>query len=162
MTSLPQFPSTNSIPPACFYTFQGLAGWLNQNPSYKIPFSYTDAFRPYLIRPDLLKSSIYSSFATVYNPETVPLCSNVQTLSQNQAQKYGTQLALFQKVYAINSNAYVNYVVNRVGPVYYTFSTFNEKYEYNSAVQLVNKLYPFRAMAEASSLNWQVPFPINM
>ena len=29
--ALPQFPSTNSIPPACFYTAQGLASWLNQN-----------------------------------------------------------------------------------------------------------------------------------
>lgn len=159
MTSLPQFPSTNSIPPACFYNFQGLAGWLNKNPSYKIPFSYTNAFRPYLIRPDLAQSTIFSS---IYNAERVPLMSNVQTLSQNQAQKYGRQLALFQKVYAVNSNAYVNYVANGVGPVYYNFATYNEKYEYNSAVQLVNKLYNFQAMAQASSLNWQVPFPINM
>ena len=117
--SLPQFPSTNAIPPACFYTFQGLAGWLNQNPTYKIPFSYTDAFRPYLIRPDLITSTISS---IGYNPQNVPLMSNVQTLSQMQAQQYGQQLALFQKVYTINSNAYVNYVENGVGPVYYNFS----------------------------------------
>ena len=157
--SLPEFPSTNSIPPACFYRFEGLAGWLNKNPQYKIPFSYTEAFRPYLIRPDLVTSTISSSG---YDPQKVPLCSNVQTLSQQQAQKYGRQIALFQKVYAVNSNAYVNYVVNGVGPVYYNFATYNEKYEYNSAVQLINKLYDFRAMAQASSLNWQVPFPINM
>jgi len=92
----------------------------------------------------------------------VPLCSNVTTLSQQQAQQYGQQIQLFQKVYAYNSNAYVNYVTFGTPPVYYNFATYKEKYEYNSAVQLVNKLYPFQAMANAPGVNWQVPFPINM
>jgi hypothetical protein len=44
--------------------------------------------------------------------------------------------------------------------MYYNFATYKEKYEYNSAVALVNKLYDFKAMANASTLNWQVPFPV--
>jgi len=52
---------------------------------------------------------------------------------------------------------YFNY-----GPVYYNFFSYREKNNYSSAVQLVNKLYPFKAMAQATNLNWQVPFPINM
>ena len=47
MSAPPVFPSTGSIPPACFYTAQGLAGFLNQNPSYKQFFAGTRAF-PYL------------------------------------------------------------------------------------------------------------------
>ena len=156
--ALPQFPSTNSIPPACFYTQQGLASWLNQNPQYKENFAYTGAF-PFLLPVDVAPST-YSSIG--YNPYTVPLCSNVQQLSQYQAQKYNQQIQLFQKVYAYNSNAYVNYVLSGTGPVYYNFFNYKEKNEYSSAVQLVNKLYPFKAMAEATNLNWQIPFPINM
>ena len=152
------FPGQGSIPPACFYNAQGLAGYLNQNPQYKENFSGTGAF-PYLYST-VISPSTFSSIG--YNPYNVPLCSDVQTLSQVQAYKYNQQLQLFQKVYAFNSNAYVNYTLTGQGPVYYNFFTYKEKYEYNSAVQLVNKMYPFRAMAEATNLNWQVPFPINM
>lgn len=156
--ALPQFPSTNSIPPACFYTAQGLAGWLNQNPQYKENFAGTGAF-PFLF-PISISPSTFSSIG--YNPYNVPLCSDVQQLSQGQGLKYYQQLQLFQKIYAYNSNAYVNYILSGTGPVYYNFFNYKEKNEYSSAVQLVNKLYPFKAMAEATNLNWQVPFPINM
>ena len=120
--SIPQFPSTNSIPPACFYNTQGLADWLNKNPSYKIPFSYTGAF------PDLFPLTFTpSTFSSIgYNPYTVPLCSDVQTLSQYQALKYNQQIRLFQKVYAYNSNAYVNYKLSGSGPVYYNFFDYKE------------------------------------
>jgi hypothetical protein len=160
--ALPTFPAQFSIPPACFYNAQGLAGWLNQHPSYKEAFATTGAF-PYLIPTSQYRSTM-STFgvSTTYSSEKVPLCSNVQTLSQYQALKYGQQIQLFQKIYAVNSNAYVNYVTTGSNPIYYNFLTYNEKNEYNSAVQLINKLYPFKAMADATNLNWQVPFPINM
>jgi hypothetical protein len=160
--ALPTFPDQFSIPPACFYNAQGLAGWLNQNPTYKEAFAVTGAF-PYLVPTSQYRSAMSSiGVSSTYSAENVPLCSNVQTLSQYQALQYGQQIQLFQKVYAVNSNAYVNYVSTGANPIYYNFLTYNEKYEYNSAVQLINKLYPFKAMADAILLNWQVPFPINM
>lgn len=155
---LQTFPNPCTIPPAYFYNAQGLANFLNENPEYKIPFSFTETFR-YLYPP--YYSTILSTFGIPgYDPVNVPLCSNVQTLSQIQARKYNQQLQLFNKVYTVNSNAYINFVSTGQAPVYYTFSSFQEKYEMNSAVALVNKLYPFKDMAEA--MGWQVPFPINM
>lgn len=159
VSTLQSFPGKDSIPPACFYNMQGLAGWLNHNALYKIPFSYTGEFAPYLVPPELVTSTLSS---LGYKQENVPLCAHVTTLSQYQALQYNQQLSLFQKIYTINSNAYINYVSTGIGPVYYTFSTFKEKYEYNSGVALVNKLYNFRAMANAPGLHWQVPFPIGM
>ena len=156
--ALSTFPDQSSIPPACFYNAQGLAAWLDKNPTYKGSFAFTGAF-PFLIPTQFAPSTLSS---IKYNPYTVPLCSDVQQLSQYQALKYNQQIQLFQKVYAYNSNAYVNYVLSGKGPVYYNFFNYKEKNEYSSAVQLVNKLYPFKAMAEAPGLNWQVPFPINM
>jgi hypothetical protein len=155
---LSTFPEPGSIPPACFYNAQGLAGWLEKNPEYKLSFAYTGAF-PFLI-PLAFSPSTFSTIG--YDPRNVPLCTTVQTLSQGQAQKYNQQIQLFQKVYAYNSNAYVNYILSGTGPVYYNFFDYKEKNEYSSAVQLVNKLYPFRAMADAPLVNWQVPFPIGM
>lgn len=156
MSAPPVFPSTGSIPPACFYNAEGLAGFLNKNSEYKQFFAATNAF-PYLYPLDISPST----FSTIgYNPANVPLCSNVQTLSQYQALKYGNQLRLFQKVYNYNSNAYVNYVTNGVGPVYYNYITYTERNDMKSAISLVNKLYPFDAMAQASTLHWQVPFPL--
>jgi hypothetical protein len=153
---LSTFPSTSAIPPACFYNMGGLAGWLNQNPSYK---QYFAGYFPELIRPEFITSTLSS---LGYKIENVPLCATVTTLSQQQAQQYNKQLQLFYKVYTHNSNAYVNYVDTGVPPMYYTFKTYLEKHEYNSAVALVNKLYPFNVMAEASTIHWQIPFPIGM
>jgi len=152
-TPLPEFPSTNSIPPACFYTMNGLAGWLNANPSYKQYFIGTGAFDTLL--------PITSSLSTLgYNPAKVPLCSDVTVMSYQQQQQYNQQLQLFYKVYSTNFNAYViNYNNDGPGPIYYTFRDYQEYTQYKSAQSLVNKLYPFRAMAEASTLHWQVPFP---
>jgi hypothetical protein len=154
--NLSTFPSTGAIPPACFYNMGGLAGWLNQNPSYK---QYFAGYFPDLIRPEFITSSLSS---LGYKPENVPLCPLVTTLSHQQAQQYNKQLQLFYKVYTHNSNAYVNYVNTGIAPIYYTFKTYSEKYEYNSAIGLVNKLYPFNVMAEASTINWQIPFPLGL
>jgi hypothetical protein len=160
--TLTSFPGQYSIPPACFYNKQGLAEWLNQHPTYKEGFASTGAF-PYLFPTTQYQSTLSSlGLSTNYTAQNVPLCSNVQTLSQYQAQQYGTQLNLFNKVYTINSNAYINYVSTGVGPIYYNFKTNQELNDYKAAVQLVNKLYPFKAMAEASTINWQIPFPIYM
>jgi len=156
MSVPPVFPSTGSIPPACFYTSQGLAGFLNQNPEYKQYFATTKAFE--YLYPLSIAPCTFSSIG--YIPSNVPLNSNVQTLSQHQALKYNQQLRLFQTVYAFNSNAYVNYLTNGSGPVYYNYITYAERNNMNSAISLVNKLYPFDAMAQASSLNWQIPFPL--
>lgn len=154
MACLSTFPSTTAIPPAEFYNIQGFTTWLNQNPTYKQYFIGT---YPYLLPNTLITSSLSTLH---YNVNDVPLAPNVTTLSQGQAFLYNRQLELFRKVYAHNSNAYVNYVCYGESPVYYTFKTYNEKNEYSSAVSLVNKLYPFKAMADAPTLNWQVPFPI--
>jgi hypothetical protein len=162
ISTLTSFPGPNSIPPACFYNKQGLAEWLNQNPTYKENFATTGAF------PNLIPTNTYQStlstfgLSTNYNAQNVPLCSNVQTLSQYQAQQYSTQLNLFHKVYTTNSNAYINYISTGQGPIYYNFATNQELNNYRASVQLVNKLYPFQAMAAASSINWQIPFPIYM
>lgn len=149
---LPVFPSTNSIPPACFYTIHGLAGWLNANPTYK---QYFVGIYPYLYEMNSTLSSIG------YDPANVHLTAPVKYLGQYQSLQYNQQLQLFHKVYAFNSNAYVNnYNNNGPGPIYYTFRDYQERNNYKSAIGLVNKLYPFSAMANASTLNWQVPFPI--
>lgn len=155
-TPLPQFPSTNSIPPACFYTLNGLAGWLNVNPTYKQYFVGTDTFDTLL--------PMTSSLSTLgYDPAKVPLCSYVTSLSYQQEQQYYQQIQLFYKVYSTNLNAYtINYNNDGPGPIYYSFKDYQELTQYKSAVSLVNKLYPFKAMAEASTLHWQVPFPIYM
>jgi hypothetical protein len=154
---LQTFPNPCTIPPACFYNIQGLANYLNQNPHLKTPFSFVDAFK-FLFPP--YYAEILSTFNIPgYSTINVPLCSNVQSLSQNQARKYNQELQLFQKVYSINSNAYINYLTTGIGPKYYTFKTNQERTDMNSAVALVNKLYPFSDMAQA--MGWQVPFPLS-
>lgn len=156
MACLPVFPAQYSIPPPCFYNIQGLTTWLNKNSQYK---QYFIGAYPYLYDTNMLPST----FSTIqYNVTNVPLKTNVQKLSEGQQLMYKQQLNTFQKIYAYNSNAYVNYKCNGVAPMYYTFQTYKEKSEYNAALGLVNKLYPFRDMANASTLNWQVPFPIGI
>lgn len=156
VSTLQSFPGPGSIPPITFYNINGLANWLNLNPSYKINFSYTGTF-PFLY-PPYYSTPLFST--SVYNPEKVPLAATVRNLSQHQALQYSTQIQLFHKVYATNSNAYVNYIATGQNPIYYRFLTYKEKNDYNSAVQLINKLYPFQDMAAAAE--WIVPFPIFM
>jgi hypothetical protein len=152
MATLSTFPSTNSIPPACFYNFQGLANWLNNNPSYKQYFIG--------IYPNLQEMN--STLSTIgYDITKVPLCSDVTTLSEYQGRQYNQQLSLFHRIYAYNSNAYVNYINSQtLSPIYYTFRDFQEKTEYCSSVGLVNKLYPLQAMA--NRVGWITPFPVYM
>jgi len=109
-----------------------------------------------------------------YNIQNVPLAPVVTTLSQHQAQIYTSQLTLFRTVYAFNSNAYLNYIssannvstgITPVSPVYYRFQTYNEMNNFKASVPLINKMYPFDAMANGkneagSTLGWIVPFPL--
>jgi len=105
------FPSTNSIPPPCFYNMQGLSNWLNNNPTYKQYFiNYPRHF------PNLYAMTSTLS-TTRYNIEKVPLAPLITNLSQFQAQQYTQQLSLFRKVYSYNSNAYMNYA-NNVSTIY--------------------------------------------
>jgi hypothetical protein len=141
------WPSTSTNPPANFYTPQGLAAWLNQNPSYKLLFL------------ELLPNGgkITSTISSLgYDPTKVPLATSVQTLSMNQAKKYKDQLSLFQKVYTYNSNAYFTSVELGTTPIYYNFQTYTEYNEYKASVGLVNKLYDFDIMKNV----WTFPFPI--
>jgi hypothetical protein len=165
MTTLSTFPGSPSIPPASFYNIHGLAGWLNQNPSYKKYFVGQSVVSPYLYPMTSSLSSIG------YNAATVPLAPFVTTLSSQQSLQYNQQLELFRKVYAYNSNAYVaSYTNPLIPPVYYRFETYQEYTQYKSAVSLVNKLYPFNAMANGCTrgpdqcgdieLIWVVPFPL--
>ena len=155
------FPSTNSIPPACFFNIRGLPDWLNQNPSYKQYFiNYRTQF-PYLYPMTSTLSSIN------YNSERVPLSPFVTTMSQSQSHIYQRQLMLFHTVYEFNSNAYVESLQNQTNPTpcYWRFSTYKDRHEFRSAVSLVDKLYMFRAMADGqnengSTLGWVVPFPL--
>ena len=154
MACLPVFPNKSSIPPVCFYNIQGLPIWLNQHPEYKQYFIGT---YPYLNSTTSTLSSLK------YDVKNVPLGSNLTALSQGQSLLYNQQLQLFHKVYSTNLNAYtINYNNDGPGPIYYNFKDYQELTQYKSAVSLVNKLYPFKAMAEASTLHWQVPFPIYM
>jgi hypothetical protein len=165
------FPSTPSIPPASFYNIQGLAGWLNQNPSYKQYFVGQTDVSPYLYPMTSSLSSIG------YDPANVPLAPFVTTLSQHQLLQYSNQISLFKKVYTYNSNAYVNYVSTSsalpgtaVSPIYYRFVSYQEYTQYKAAVALVNKLYPFTGMANGTTLpsiesaypqlSWVIPFPL--
>lgn len=158
------FPSTPSIPPASFYNIQGLAGWLNQNSSYKYFFVGQTDVSSYLF-------PMTSSLSTVgYDAANVPLAPFVTTLSQQQLLQYSNQISLFQKVYAYNSNAYVDYTKTGKAPIYYRFITYQEYTQYKASVALINKLYPFNAMANGNStisnvpsipqLSWVVPFPL--
>jgi hypothetical protein len=160
MSAYNTFPSTNSIPPACFFNIRGLPDWLNQNPSYKQYFiNYRRQF-PYLFPMTSTLSSIG------YNIERVPLDPFVTTMSQSQSHVYQRQLMLFHTVYEFNSNAYVESLQNQsTTPCYWRFSTYQDRNEFQSAVSLVDKLYMFRAMADGqnengSTLGWVIPFPL--
>ena len=154
------FPSPNSIPPPTFYTMQGLAKWLNQNQSYKSYFIGYTAVSPYLISTTSTLSSIG------YLPENVSISPTVKTLSQSQLLLYSQQLCLFQKVYAFNSTAYGNYATSGTPPAYFRFQTYKDYTNFKSAVAMVNKMYPFDAMANGTdpttgaTLGWVVPFPL--
>lgn len=157
--AVPAFPSTNSIPPACFYNLQGISTWLNKNPSYKQYFvNYPNMF-PYL-RP---MTSTLSSMN--YIQANVPLAPLITSLSYHQHMLYSEQLSLFRRVYTYNSNAYVNSQITLSPPIYYSFSSYNELSQFKSSIALVNKLYSFDAMANGTNdagqkLNWIVPFPL--
>lgn len=190
------FPSTNSIPPPCFYDMLGLSNWLNLNPSYKRYFINYPRHFPYLY-------AITSTLSTSgYNIEKVPLAPLITNLSQFQAQRYTQQMSLFRKVYSYNSNAYMNYAINTssingstaiastisgtinpitlstlrgqqaqipplsiVNPTYFRFQSYKDYNDYKSSVAMVNKMYPFDAMAmgkneNGSTLGWVIPFPL--
>jgi hypothetical protein len=162
----PPFPLDGSIPPACFYTIQGLPSYLNQNAQYKIYYSDNPQF-PYLTvyAPDLY----YLAPSTSYDLATVPLSPFLTTMNQSQLVTYQEQLQLFKKVYTHNSNAYITYVSNpgtAQGPIYYTFQNYAELNNYKAGLQLANRLYPFDVMATAYNsvtsvpLRWIVPFPM--
>ena len=59
------FPSTGSIPPPCFYTPQGLAGWLNLNPiPWKDYFSYTGFFDNLI--PTSLRQAVFQVLVIIH------------------------------------------------------------------------------------------------
>jgi len=138
---------------------QGLSNWLNNHPSYKQYYINNPTHFPYLYQMNSTLSSLN------YVVDNVPLGPLVTTLSQHQCMQYTQQLQLFQKVYAFNSNAYVNYSMTGVSPIYYSYKSYQEMMQYKSAVGLVNKLYPFDIMANAANgdgvtMAWVVPFPL--
>ena len=164
MSQFSTFPSTYSIPPASFYNMQGLIGWLNQNPTYKQYFINYPNITPGLspIKSTLNNSTMSTSIP--YNVQNAPLQPLVITMSYNQMQQYNEQIQLFRRVYEFNSNAYIRSLPTG-GPVYYSFSSYQELMSYKASVGLVNKLYPFKPMAygtneNGQALNWIVPFPL--
>lgn len=171
---LPSFPSTGSIPPAEFYNRQGLSSWLNMNSSYKQYFINYPRYFPYLYSDSTIQnyilfnshpSSLTSSFYANYVIDNVPLAPFVTTLSQQQSLAYNKQIAQFQTVYAYNSNAYVTSLDTGIPPVYFHFQSYKDYMDYKASVGLINKMYPFDAMAHGtnqygSTLGWIVPFPL--
>ena len=156
--SLPVFPSVGSIPPPCFYNRQGLAAWLNQNPSYKTYFTAYPYVFPYL------KPSNAPNLPVGYQIANVPLAPNVTTLSQSDAVRYDEYFSLFRTVYAYNMNAYLASQVSGAAPIYYRFRSYKEKSNFRAAVGVVNKLYPLQAIVGAKdengvALGWIIPFP---
>ena len=153
------FPSTNSIPPVTFYNLNGLATWLNYNPSYKQYYINNPNYFPNLYQMNSTLSSLNYVIANV------PLAPNVITLSYNQHMLYNKQINLFRTVYEFNSNAYMNYRNYGTSPIYYNFKTYQDLTQYKASVSLINKLYPFDVMANArndngSTLSWVIPFPL--
>jgi hypothetical protein len=160
--SFSTFPGQNSIPPVTFYTMQGLAPWLNNNPTYKRYFINYPVQFPGLYPTTAMTNPILST--TNYNIENVPLASQVITLSQYELQKYREQLNMFIRVYGFNSNAYINSTPTSP-PLYYSFSSYQELMCYKASVSFVNKLYPFNAMSNGTDengnvLGWTIPFPL--
>jgi hypothetical protein len=52
-----------------------------------------------------------------------------------------------------------------VNPTYFRFQSYKDYTEYKSSVAMVNKMYPFDAMAmgkneSGSTLGWVIPFPL--
>ena len=52
-----------------------------------------------------------------------------------------------------------------VNPTYFRFQSYKEYMDYKSSVAMVNKMYPFDAMAmgkneNGSTLGWVIPFPL--
>ena len=142
------FPdASGTIPPACFYNMQGLAGFLNQNPTFK------STFINYIPNGPLI-SSILSTIGT--NVENIPVAPDVKWMSYNQYKKYDNQLQLFHKVYAWNSNAYVQSDATGLAPRYYNFVNYQEFQDYKAGVSFVNKLYPFEIIVQY----WSIPFPL--
>jgi len=138
---------------------QGLSNWLNHHPSYKQYYINHPVYFPYLYPMNSTLSSLN------YVVDNVPLGPMVTTLSQTQSAEYAKQLQLFQRVYAYNSNAYVDSRATGVGPFYYSYASYQEMMQYKAGVGLVNKLYPFDIMAQAVNVDgvpmaWVVPFPL--
>lgn len=169
--SLPVFPDKGSIPPATFYTMRGLSDWLNRNPEYKQYFINYPNYFPYLYSQSTINALIStsaeptSSIYLNYNIQKVPLAPIVTTLSEYQSRRYREQLDLFLRVYTHNSNAYVSSVTTGQFPLYYRFHGTQEHTEYRSGVKLVNKMYPFDALAyganeNGSTMSWIIPFPL--
>lgn len=156
MSLIPAFPSTNSIPPESFYNIQGLAQWLNDNPTFK------QYFVDGSLNISVEISSLSTSLSSIsYDPLGIQLCSDITTITQSQLQQYTQQIKLFRNIYSYNSNAYVDYINgNTLSPIYYTFKSYQEHIQYKSAVSLINTLYPFQEMA--NRVGWIVPFPIYM
>lgn len=161
----PPFPLDGSIPPASFYTIQGLPMYLNQNVQYKIYYSDIPQF-PYLT---IYADELFPEVQGTYNEENVPLPPFLSNMNQSQLLTYQQQLQLFRKVYEYNSNAYITYMSNpgtARGPIYYTFENYKEMTNYKAGLQLVNRLYVFDEMANAYNyqsgvpLRWIVPFPM--
>ena len=145
--SLSTFPGQNSIPPAQFYNIEGLAGYLNNNPSVK-----SSIFS--VLYPNIVITSTMSLFG--FTPARFNICSPVTTLQNSQVSLYKNEIEIYQRVYGYNSNAYVTSLATNKAPIYYTFKDMNELTQYKSAVGLINKLYDFQAMLKY----WVIPFPI--
>jgi len=166
------FPDPNSIPPSNFFTLQGLPGWLNEHPTYKQYFINNPKYFPQLLMGSTV--SEYAAAAKVapdygiyekYQIEKIPLAPFITMNDQNDLRMFRDHIRLFRQVYEHNSNAWMAYIEKGVEPVYYRFPSSSERTRYLTARGTVYKLYPFDAIANATSemgstLGWVIPFPL--
>lgn len=135
--SCPTFPL--APPPATFFTINGLAGQLQQEP-------YAN-YVPCIMSTLHAVSSPFNLLNYIDTPTG-------NMFSSFQLQTYNQQLGQFRLVYSYNQDAYSTAQGLGTAPVYFKFLTYKDQSNYRAAVGLVNRLYNPNLMAYMFSIPW--------
>lgn len=133
----PIFPLTP--PSASFFTINGLAAQLQQEP-------YVE-YVPYMISTLQAVSSPFNLLDYIDTPTG-------NMFSSYQLQTYNQQLAQFRTVYSYNQAAYSTAQATGTAPRYFTFVTYKDQSNYRTAVGLINRLYNPNLMAYMFAIPW--------
>jgi hypothetical protein len=172
---------------------QGLSNWLNNNPTYKHYFiNYPRHFPNLYAITSSLSTTGYnlekvrlsplitnlSQFQAQRYQQQMSLFRKVYSYNSNAYMDYANNTSTIYGSTAIAST--IASTVNQstlstlrgqqsqipplkvVNPTYFRFQEYND---YKSSVAMVNKMYPFDAMAlganeNGSTLGWIIPFPL--